>query len=132
VVNPTFASAAAAYMKAGRERRYLTPLIEHFGNEPLSHIDQAAIDAAAEQIYPDGTAATRNRQAYPPFSAVLRHAVVERMLKRPKGSAGVACGSGAHVHPSDGIGQVIGGFRSVSSTHARTGSSRQADRNMLF
>src|SRR5262245_16452156 len=58
---PTFASAATAYMKAGGERIYLRRLLEHFGDKPLSQIDQAAIDAAAVAIYPEASAATRNR-----------------------------------------------------------------------
>jgi len=85
---PTFASAAAAYMKAGGERRFLTPLIRHFQTEPLSRIDQAAIDAAATKIFPDGTAPTRNRQVYTPVSAVLRYAGLEQTLRRPKGASG--------------------------------------------
>jgi integrase len=75
-------------MKAGGERRFLTPLIEHFQNESLSRIDQAAIDAAAASLYPEATAATRNRQVFTPVSAVLKHMGVERNLRRPKGSAG--------------------------------------------
>jgi integrase len=86
---PTFASAALAYMKSGGERTYLTPIIEHFGERPLSRIGQADIDAAAEVIYPDRSPATRNRQLYTPVSAVLRHAGVALPLRRPKGSAGV-------------------------------------------
>jgi integrase len=84
----TFTSAAVAYMKAGGERRFLKPLIEHLQNEPLSRIDQAVIDAAAETLYPNATAATRNRQVYTPVSAILKHMGVERNLRRPRGSAG--------------------------------------------
>jgi integrase len=87
---PTFASAAAAYMKAGGERTYLKRLLEHFGDKPLSKIDQAAIDAAASHLYPSGTAATRNRSVYTPISAVLRHAGSNSQIRRPKGSAGTA------------------------------------------
>src|SRR5689334_16662360 len=38
---PTFASAAKAYMMAGGERTYLTKLLEHFGDKQLKAIDQA-------------------------------------------------------------------------------------------
>jgi integrase len=85
---PTFASAALAYMKAGGERTFLTPIIEHFATTPLPLIDQAAIDAASEALYPDRSAATRNRQLYTPVSAVLRRAGVVLALRRPKGHAG--------------------------------------------
>lgn len=83
-----FAAAAAAYMKAGGERKYLAPLIEHFRNAPVSTIDQQAIDTAAAAIYPLATAATRNRQVYTPISAVLKRAGHERKIKRPKGWRG--------------------------------------------
>src|SRR3954471_6482015 len=63
---PTFASAAAAYMKAGGERKYVRRLLDHFGNTPLSHIGKAAIDAAAATLYPRGSSATRNRSVYTP------------------------------------------------------------------
>jgi integrase len=85
---PTFASAAASYMKAGGERKYLRKLLEHFGDRPLNQIDQAAIDEAAVALYPKGSAATRNRQVYTPCSAVLRRGGVSTNLSRPKGSGG--------------------------------------------
>jgi integrase len=85
---PTFASAAAAYMKAGGERKYMRKLLEHFGDTPISKIDQAAIDAAATHLYPSGSAATRNRSVYTPASAVLSNAGIRIGLRRPKGAGG--------------------------------------------
>ena len=85
---PTFASAAASYMKAGGERKYLGKLLEHFRETPLRQIDQAEIDAAALALYPHGTAATRNRSVYTPVCAVLKSAGIRIDLRRPKGSAG--------------------------------------------
>lgn len=84
----TFASAAASYMKAGGERTYLRKLLEHFGETKLSQIDQASADGAALALYPAATPATRNRQAYTPISAVLRHAGFQPHLSRPRGSGG--------------------------------------------
>jgi len=52
----TFLSAAVAYMKAGRSRRYVGKLIQHFGETPLPEVDQATIDAAALAIYPNVSA----------------------------------------------------------------------------
>src|SRR3954453_20285289 len=43
----TFLSAAVAYMKAGRSRRYVGKLIDYFEETDLSLIDQAALDTAA-------------------------------------------------------------------------------------
>lgn len=85
---PTFGGAAAAYIKAGGERRFLPRLIEHFKDTPLREIDQTAIDGAAATLLPTATAATRNRQVYTPASAVLRHVKVRLDLARPKGSEG--------------------------------------------
>lgn len=84
----TFASAAAAYMKAGGERTYLKRLLEHFGETAISRIDQAATDAAAIALYPNRSAATRNRGVYTPVSAVLKRAGIRFDLRRPKGSGG--------------------------------------------
>ncbi len=69
----TFASAAIDYMNAGGERTFLTRLIQHFGTTPLRNIDQAAIDRAAVELYPNASAATRNTQVYTPVSAILQH-----------------------------------------------------------
>src|SRR5215469_14659217 len=58
--------AAAAYMKAGGDNRFLGPLIEYFTHTPLDQIDQVMVDNAAAEIYPNATIATRNRQVYTP------------------------------------------------------------------
>lgn len=83
-----FATAAAAYMRAGGDAKYLAPLIRHFQHMALADIDQLAIDNAAADIYPHATAATRNRQVYTPVSAVLKRAGVDSKIKRPKGWRG--------------------------------------------
>src|SRR5665213_81322 len=85
---PTFLSAAVAYMKAGRSRRYVGKLIEHFGETPLAEMGQAEIDAGAVELYPNVTPATRNRCVYSPASAILHHARVPLALERPKGAKG--------------------------------------------
>lgn len=84
----TFLSAAVAYMKAGRARRYVGKLIDYFGETELSAIDQAAIDAAALAIYPNVSPATRNVAVYTPVGAILHHAGLDIVLKRPKGHKG--------------------------------------------
>lgn len=88
---PTFAAAAAAYMKAGGERKYMRKLLEHFGDTKLSRIDQQAVESAALSLYPSRSPATRNRSVFTPTSAVLRHSGWEGLvLRRPKGSGGRA------------------------------------------
>ncbi len=85
----TFAGAALAYMKAGGDRDRLVRILEHFGDKPLSLIDQTAINDAAATLLPTQAAATRNREVYTPISAVLKHAGVEAKISRPKGWRGL-------------------------------------------
>jgi integrase len=88
----TFASAALSYMENGGSTRFLAPIIEHFGTTPLAQVDQDAIDRMARKLYPNSSDATRNRQAYTPTSAVIRHAARRNwcapiILERPAQSA---------------------------------------------
>lgn len=85
---PGFAAAAAAYMRANGETRFMTPLIQHFGATAISEITQIAIDNAAAALYPNAGPATLNRQVYTPVSAVLKRAGVAREVKRPRGWRG--------------------------------------------
>ena len=84
----TFAEAAISYMEAGGERRFLAPILKHFGNIFIMDIGQSEIDAAAATLYPTAASATRNRQCYSPVSAILKHAGIDKSFKRPKGSQG--------------------------------------------
>src|SRR6185312_13788958 len=43
----TFAEAAIAYMEAGGEKRFLAPLLRHFGETNLKDIGQTELDACA-------------------------------------------------------------------------------------
>lgn len=87
-VGPNFTTAANAYMKAGGDERPIAKLIAHFGETDLSAIGQGEVDAAAIELFPAHSAATRNREVYTPVSAVLKQAGIEYKLKRPKGSRG--------------------------------------------
>ena len=81
---PTFLTAANAYMEAGRPARYVAPLIKYFGETPIVEIDQAAIDAAAVAMVPNGTPINRTRLIYTPVSAILHHAGDKRPIRRPR------------------------------------------------
>jgi len=70
----TFAQAALSYLEAGGSKRFLAPIITHFGNTPLAQINQEAIDQGSRKLYPNASGATRNRQFFTPTSAVLKHA----------------------------------------------------------
>lgn len=70
----SFATAVATYLAAGKPGDYLTPLLDHFVETPISQIGQAEIDAAANALYPEAKASTLNRQVYGRMIAVLRAA----------------------------------------------------------
>lgn len=85
----TFLEAAVIYLEGGGEKRYVQPLLDHFGSKPLIQIDQAAIDQAARTIKPKASDATRNRQVYTPMAAILHHAAKRglteyRQIERPR------------------------------------------------
>lgn len=97
----TFIEAALAYIEAGGSDGGLGKfdpdtgawsrgLIAHFGKTPIATIDQLAIDRAAAAILPHASAATRNRWVYTPVSAILKHAGVDKPIRRPKGWRGSA------------------------------------------
>src|SRR4051812_6652733 len=68
----TFAEAASSYLGGGGSPRFLgryvngkwTGLIGKFGTRKLHTITQDDLNAAAEKLYPNTQAGTRNRQCY--------------------------------------------------------------------
>ncbi|MGR3498799.1 MAG: tyrosine-type recombinase/integrase [Limimaricola soesokkakensis] len=77
----TFAEAALDYMGAGGERRFLGPILEHFGPDMrLRDVDNAAVTAAAQEIYPQASTATINRQLVTPISAVYAMAADQGLV----------------------------------------------------
>lgn len=84
----TFLQAAVAYMQAGGEGDYVEPILNAWGEKPLSEIDQIAIDTLADVLYPNAQPTTKNRQFYTPVSAILKRAGVERKILRPQGWRG--------------------------------------------
>lgn len=84
-----FAEAALSYLRAGKSKRFLEPIMTYFGSTSLARVDQDTIDAGARKLFPNASNATRNRQFFTPISAVLRHASRRGMcspviLERPK------------------------------------------------
>ena len=84
----SFAAAAVSYLRAGRSKLFVKPLVIHFGETPLAKIGQAEIDAAAAAILPNALPQTRNRSVYTPALAIMRHAGVIKAIKRPKWTGG--------------------------------------------
>lgn len=91
----TFVAGAVRYMQGGGEKRYLQPLIDHFGSKQMTGIKQADVDEAAGLLYPPGPThqasphnAHLNRVVYTPVSAVLRANDIAIVLRRPKEKKG--------------------------------------------
>lgn len=84
----TFSTAALAYVKNTGVKAFIKRIAKHFGDMPLSRIDQFSIDDAAVSLYPAASPATRNRQVYTPVSAILKFAKVDYEIRRPKGAEG--------------------------------------------
>jgi hypothetical protein len=85
--------AALAYIKAGGKDKRLIRILKHSGvnalrDTPLDRINQIAIDNAADDLFPNATPQTKNREFYTPVAAVLHRAGVERRIKRPVGWKG--------------------------------------------
>lgn len=88
---PTFLSAAVAYLetpRSKRQRKLVAKLIKYFGEKPLREIGQTEIDEAAIKLHPGRTAATRNQSVYTPTVAIMRNAGLEPKIRRPKGAKG--------------------------------------------
>jgi integrase/recombinase XerD len=99
----TFFEAAVSYMASGGSPRFLgeekdgrwTRLLGHFEKSKLHSIGQDELDAAANILYPNTSAPTRNRQCHAPFITVWNHAVrnnwaEQRQWVRPKKAKGTA------------------------------------------
>ena len=79
----TFASAALSYLENGGAKRFLAPVVKHYGTARLTDINQDAIDRGARKVYPHGAPGTLDRQFYSVVSAVLTHAAKRGWCPRP-------------------------------------------------
>jgi integrase len=70
----TFRYAAEMFCAAGRPDRFLDRIKDHFKDTLVSDIKGGAIREMAIKLYPNGTGATRNRQAIGPTQAVINFA----------------------------------------------------------
>ena len=68
----TFHEAALAYLEAGGEGRFMAPILEYFGPDfRLAHLDNAALNQAAQALFPRAAPATINRCLITPVRAVV-------------------------------------------------------------
>lgn len=86
----TFAEAVDLYTLAGKPTDHLAPLVSRVGLTPIREIDQAFVDRIAAEMKPNASPATRIRQIYTPFSAVINFAAPKLCdpikLVKPKGA----------------------------------------------
>lgn len=69
----TFAEAVAVYTAAGKPTDYLAPLVRHFKDRKVATLTAGELKEAAQTLYPDGSAATWNRNGIVPARAVINH-----------------------------------------------------------
>lgn len=70
----TFAQAAMLYRAAGKPTRFLEKVEDHWRDTLVKDISPGGIRQAAIDLYPEASAATRNRQAIVPMQAIINHA----------------------------------------------------------
>lgn len=69
----TFAKAAIMYRAAGKETRFLPRIEDYWKDTLVRDIKPGAIKQMAIDLFPNCTAATRNRQGIVPAQAVINH-----------------------------------------------------------
>lgn len=87
-VGPTLGDAVELYVREKKTERFIMPLLDYFGDKPLSEITAQAIMRASHDLYPNATNATRNRQVFTPMLAILRMSGVLIAVKRPDKAQG--------------------------------------------
>ena len=70
----TFAQASIKYRAAGKQTRFLERIEDYWKDALVRDITPGAIRASALTIYPNASAATRNRQVIVPTVAIINHA----------------------------------------------------------
>jgi len=69
----TWPKAAALYMAAGKQSRFLAPLVKYWGDAKIADINAGSIRQSAIDLFPNAKNSTRNRQAIVPTLAVINH-----------------------------------------------------------
>lgn len=79
----TFLEAAVQYMEQGGDRRFIQPILRHFGSRPLSEIGQIEVEECAKRLYPGRAKSTINRQVFTPISAIKNWAAARGLCDVP-------------------------------------------------
>jgi integrase len=70
----TFADAAVLYRNAGKPTRFLERIEDYFRDTLVKDMKSGTIRQAAIDLYPNASAATRNRQVIAPTQAIINNA----------------------------------------------------------
>jgi site-specific recombinase XerD len=73
----TFAQAVELYLEAGKDKRFILELLDHFKETRISDMTGSDVRAAAKAIYPTAVYTTWNRQVVIPTRAVINFAADE-------------------------------------------------------
>lgn len=73
----TFAQAVDLYLDAGKDKRFILPLLDHFKETRISEMTGSDVRAAAKLLYPGAVYTTWNRQVVIPTRAVINFAADE-------------------------------------------------------
>lgn len=68
-----FSDATAAYIKAGKSKRFVTQILDYWKETLVKDITAGAIKQSALEMYPNAGPATRNRQVIVPTQAIINH-----------------------------------------------------------
>ena len=70
----TFGEALALYVDAGKDTRFLLPILDRLGSVRVGDVKPQIIRSLAKELYPDASPATWNRHVITPIRAVINHA----------------------------------------------------------
>lgn len=70
----TFGAALNLYIEGGGEQRFLMPLLDEWGSRLTKDVRPGDVVDLANKLFPNASAATKNRQVITPVTAVFRHA----------------------------------------------------------
>lgn len=87
-IGPTLGDAIELYVREKKNERFIMPLLDYFGDIPLSQITAQSIMRASHDLLPNAANATRNRQVFTPMLAILRMSGVLIAVKRPDKAQG--------------------------------------------
>jgi integrase len=69
----TWPKAVALYLAAGKQSRFVAPLVRHWRDAKIADMNAGSIRQSAIDLYPNAKNSTRNRQVIVPTLAIINH-----------------------------------------------------------